>query len=197
MAKGTSPSQFINLFFKEVDKKTISREQLTVAHVFFESIKDKLFEAIRSNPISQELINHTSPSQVLGTPGTLFGFLGLPEGSEPIEEIIRIADSIMVPRVSRRLVRGGVKVSVKIPDISDFRTKGLEMPWEGGGGIVDGIEKGISGLHHYLYPRRMPGYSISQEGIQVEQVVRSADFKPRPWLTPIFKDFKQELKKFR
>lgn len=198
MAKRTSPSQFVNLFFKEVDKKGISREQLLVANIFFENIKAQLIDRIIADPVTQELINHPDPSPILGgIHGTLFGFLGLPVGSDPVAEIIRIIDGIMVPKVSRRLIRGGVKVSTKIPEAADFRIKELEMPWEGGGGILDGIEKGVSGLHHYLYPRRMPPKSVSQEGIQVKQVVRGATFNPRPWLTPIFKAFKQELKKFR
>jgi hypothetical protein len=198
MAKRTSPSQFVNLFFKEVDKKGISREQLTVAHIFFENIKTQLINRIINDPVTQELINHPDPSPILGgIHGTLFGFLGLPAGSDPVAEIISIINRIMVPKVSRRLVRGGVKVSTKIPELSDFRTKTLQMPWEGGGGIVDGIEKGVSGLHYYLYPRKMPARSVSQEGIQSKNPVRARQFQSRPWLTPILKSFKDEMKKFR
>ena len=198
MAKRTSASQFVNLFFKEVDRKGISREQLQVAHIFFENIKAELIDRIIDDPVTQELINHPDPSPILGgIHGTLFGFLGLYAGTDPVAHIIKIVNGIMVPRVSRRLIRGGVKVSTKIPELSDFRIKELEMPWEGGGGIVDGIENGISGLHHYLYPRRMPANSKSQEGVQAANPIRSATFIPRPWLTPIFKTFKQELKRFR
>ncbi len=196
MAKGTSASAFVNLFFKEVEKKGLTQEQWMVANLFFDKLKAELFEAIRNHPISQELTNHTAPSRILRTPGTLFGFLGLRDGSDPVQEIINIADAIMVPQVSRRLVRGGVKVSVRIPDVSDFRTDILSLEWEGGYGVVDGIEKGVSGLSNYLYSTKAKN-SRSQEGVQVAQTIRSADFKGQGWLTPIFTQFKRDLKKFR
>ncbi len=199
--KGTPFNKFFKDFWDGANKK-ITPEQRVVADLFFKGVKSSVIKEIRNSDISQELINHTAPSAFLGgdTKGSLFGFLGLVEGQEPVEEIINIVEKIMTYRLSRRLIRGGLKLTIKVPEKKDFRTDDLVLQWDGGFSVVDAIEKGLSGLSHYISVKEKSfaiAYSRSGDGIQVKNQVREDKYKPRPWLTPIFQAVKDQAKQFR
>jgi hypothetical protein len=194
MAKGTSAANFVKSFFEEINKK-VTPDQLAVADEFFESLKKEVLSKVLSSDVSQELINHTNPSPILGTSGTLFGFLGLVEGQSVVPEILDIIDKTMTYSVSRRLVRGGIKISIKIPSLEDFRTPDLELPWEGGYSVVDAVEKGLSGLQNYIF-KNSPS-SRSMEGVQTKNPVRGTKFTRHPWISPILKEVKAQAKNFR
>jgi len=199
MAKGTNFGKFFGDFWKQVNKK-ITPEQAIVAELFFQRIKDQVIKEIRNTDVSKELMDHSTPSAILGTPGSLFGFLGFIEGQEPVQEIINIVNRVMTFKISRRLVRGGIKLTVKVPDRKDFRTDDLILPWEGGYGAVDAIEKGLSGLTNYISTKEKSSaiaYSRSGEGIQVKRKVRRWKYKPRPWISPILQAVKDQAKQFR
>lgn len=194
MAKGTSAASFVKSFFDEINKK-VTPDQIKIADEFFESLKKEVIEKILASDVSQELINHTNPSRILGTSGTLFGFLGLVEGQSVVPEIIQIVENTMSYSISRRLIRGGIKISIKIPSLEDFRTPDLELPWEGGYSVVDAVEKGLSGLQNYIF-KNSPG-SRSQEGVQAQNKIRNVKFTKHPWISPILKEVKNRAKDFR
>lgn len=174
----------------------ITPEQVALAKLFFEGVKAEVIKAILESPVSQELINHTAPSPILYTKGSLFGFLGLIEGQEPVQDVINIVEATMSHKLSRRLIRGGVKVTIKVPDLRDFRTNDLILPWEGGYSVLDAIEKGLSGLGSYIAAKNL-AYSRSGDGIQVKQKVRESEFRGVPWISPILKSVKEKAKQFR
>jgi len=194
MARGIySARGWVNDFLKQISGK-ITPQQVAIADSFFEGLKREVLDAVLNSDVSQELINHTNPSPILGTSGTLFGFLGLVEGQSVVPEILSVIENTMSYTVSRRLVRGGIKISIKIPSLEDFRTPDLELPWEGGYSVVDAVEKGLSGLQNYIF-KNSPG-SRSMEGIQTKTKVRNVKFDKHPWITPILKQVKDQAKKF-
>lgn len=195
MAKGIySAKGWVNDFFKQISGK-ITPQQMAIADSFFEGLKRDVLDAVLNSDVSQELINHTNPSPILGTSGTLFGFLGLVEGQSVVPEILSIIEKTMSYTVSRRLIRGGIKISIKIPSLEDFRTPDLELPWEGGYSVVDAVEKGLSGLQNYIF-KNSPG-SRSMEGVQTKNKVRNVKFSRHPWITPILKEVKDQAKNFK
>lgn len=197
--KGTSFNKFFKDFWDGANKK-ITVEQRAVADLFFNGLKRDVIDKIRNDKISQELTNHTAPSPILDAPGSIFGFLGLVEGQEPVEEIINIVERIMTYKLSRRLIRGGLKLTIKVPDKKDFRTDDLVLQWEGGYSVVDAIEKGLSGLTHYISTKEKPyaiAYSRSGDGVQVKTKVRDDKYQPRPWISLIFQAVKDQAKTFR
>lgn len=199
MARRTTPAQFIKNFFKEIKRKDLPPDADFYADIFFRTLRQDLINSIVNSDIGQELSNHTTPSKILGTKGSLFGFLGLYAGSDPIQDIIDIINNKMSYKISRRLVRGGVKITVKLPDLKDFRTDSLILPWEGGYSAVDAIEKGVSGFKGSLkkYIQSESSRSISGEGLQVKRVVRGSVYKPRPWLSKFFDEIREKSKEFR
>ncbi len=197
MAKGTSAKQFITSFFGAISRNKISQQEVSLADQFFLELRADLIDAIVNSEVSQELINHSTPSSILGTPGSLFGFLGLIEGQEPVDEIIEVVKSVMKYKLSRRIIKGGLKMTVTLPTIEDFRNSpGLILPWEGGYTIVEAIEKGLSGLQNYLSHGNLAN-SRSAEGIQTQNRVRGTNYQKRGWITPILNDVKDRAKSFR
>ena len=188
---------FISDFFDDFFNRKIGPQEYQVAQKFFDDLKKEIIDQILADPVSQELINHTNPSQILGIRGTLFGFLGLVEGFEPMNEIVKIVDSTMSFKLSKRLVRKGYKMTVTVPTLDDFRTPDLLLPWEGGRGLVDAIEKGVSGLSYYIESRKNIAYSRSGEGIQTKKPVRQQEFRKKDWITKVFKRVSDSAKSFR
>lgn len=195
MAK--SLSGFLNDFFDDFRKLKITPEEYSVAQKFFDDLKKEIIEQILSDPVSQELIHHTNPSQILGIRGTLFGFLGLVEGFDPMPEIVKVVETTMSFTLSKRLIKKGYKMKIQVPTLEDFRTPDLILPWEGGRGLVDAIEKGVSGLGYYIENRKNTGISRSGEGIQTQKRIRQIEFRKRDWITKVFKRVKDTAKNFR
>ncbi len=199
MARKTSPATFIKRFFAEIKRKDIPPDADFYADLFFRTLRQDLINSIVNSDIGQELANHTTPSKILGTKGSLFGFLGLFAGTEPIQNIIDIINDKMTYKISRRLVKGGVKITVKVPDLKDFRTEELIPIWSGGHSVVEMIEKGASGLSKSLkhYIKSSSNRSVSGEGLQAKRVIRGSVYKPRPWLSKFFDQIREKSKEFR
>src|SRR6478736_2753604 len=120
MAFITSAKQFISAALDEVEKR-IFPKQLALAKIMFERKKREIVNLIQTHPISQELKNHTAPSRILGTRGSLFGFVGFKEGFDPVAEIIRITEQKMTYKVRKRLLGGGFTVDLIMPGLRDYR----------------------------------------------------------------------------
>ena len=194
MAKATSLSDFIKKVLAAVAPR-VSQIQEQAAERFFSQLKKEVIDAVIADPISQELINHTTPSAILGTPGSLYGFLGIEKGVEPVAEIIKVIEQKMKYMVSKRLIRRSLKMTVTLPTSEDFRTPELVLKFEGGYSVLDAIEKGISGLGNFV--RSSSTSSRSGEGVQVKHAVRSTEFRKKNWLTKIFQGVADSAKNFR
>lgn len=199
MAMGTPRDgrNFVKRFFQDVFRK-ITPEERKFCEKFFKDMKKRMMRDIMKHKVTQELMNHTTPSKIIKTRGSLFGFLGLVEGFDPIDEIVNRIDEIMKFKISRRLIKGGVKLTVTFPSVKDFRDPTFQLPWEGGTGLVDGIENGVSGLNNYIKTNKNSlAYSRSEEGIQVKMKVRNAKFEGTPWLSDIFKKYRAKADSLR
>ena len=189
---------FIKRFFQEAFKK-ITPEQQKFCEKFFKDTKRRMMRDIMKHKVTQELQMHTTPSRIIKTKGSLFGFLGLVEGFDPINEVVQKIDSVMKFKISRRLIKGGFKLTITFPSVKDFREDpSFELPWEGGTNFVEGIENGISGLGHYIRSRKNSlAYSRSQEGIQAKSEIRQTKFEGTPWLSEIFQKYRAKADSFK
>jgi hypothetical protein len=61
------------------------------------------------------------------------------------------------------------------------------MPWEMGRSWLDGVEEGISGFSNYMYTLFKSGRS--KMGAQINNKIRSANYTPVGYLTPILRKF--------
>jgi len=152
-----------------------------------------LVDAVKSHPFSVDLMSHSRSPRLGGSQtGTLFGFMGFPSGANPIDELTKtLRNNIKYSVVKGRKKNQLASVTVSIPTKSAFAVL-QRLPWtqESWPFLV---EKGISGLEFYINDGKFPDSSRSQEGNQVNRVIRNADFNKEEYLTPLFAEFRKRL----
>lgn len=156
----------------------------------FDKQKELLIEEIISHPVSQELINHTSPSKFLnGSNGSLFGFIGFEAGTDPVGDLVKLIRRVVrfIPATTINF-RGLTKVFLTVPRVKDIDYY-FPLPWEPGNSWISGIENGISGLGYFLSKKA----GRSQEGIQINTDINYTEFEPVDYLTPILDKFKNSI----
>lgn len=162
-----------------------------IAHAKFEAAKQWLVDAVRAHPVSRDINSHR-PSSLLGgsQTGTLFGFLGMESGSDPVEELVDFLENNIIYSESPGR-RGLYSATIKFPSKSEMNSDSYLCPhWINVAWPIL-IEDGASGLAYYL--NQFSPNSISEEGIQVKNVVRNADFKGTPFLSPLVAQFRSKL----
>jgi hypothetical protein len=70
--------------------------------------------------------------------------------------------------------------------------KASPMPWERGNSWAFGVERGISGLSHFMYKRWGGGRSGSGFQLPYENL-EDAHFRPTPYLTQILANFRDRI----
>lgn len=181
----TNSKEFVKEALYELQRRIYPQEMI-VAKRLFEGIKKELLFFIETHPVSQELITHRSPSEILNTTGSLFGFLGFHSGTRPIDTVLKITAEKTRYKVRKRLLGRGFVLDLILPELSDYRVDELVLPWEGGIGLVEAIERGFSGLDHYVKTTIHNARSRSGDGIQIQNQVRQRNFTGRPYLSEIF-----------
>jgi hypothetical protein len=164
---------------------------IDLAEEKYERAKRQLLFDIALHPISIDIGSHGPSPRIGSESGTMFGFLGFEQGSDPIAELINLFEdlidiSVLPPGSGKSLAKVIVSIPTKdaLSDLSPLAWN--DTPWP----IL--IERGISGLEHYINNGK--GNSVSGEGVQVDNVVRSRDFAPEDYLTGIIAKFRQNLK---
>jgi len=163
-----------------------------IAEEVFEDAKLWLLNAVEEADLSRDLRSHASSPRLGGSStGTLFGFMGFPEGSDPVGELIHFLENTIQFRENPQGENRLFSASVYYPDKGSFSSLNFKLPWTDRGWPVM-VEEGISGLPFYL--NKPWAGSISGEGFQSKRgEVRGADFQPEQYLTPLFSEFRQRL----
>lgn len=198
---------FINLpvLRKELKKGIASSDLRNVtaklAKEVFQEEKNQFLENFYSHPVSEEIKEGPlapNISQTLdGNYGNLFSFIGFAEGSDPIGDLARLLKEgiYLDPKLyALEDWENGVifKYKVNVLAVSDIEAE-TPLPWEPGKSWVRGIERGISGLGHYLY-RERGTRSRSGTGIQVEGNYRPyVRFNNTRYLSDLLNKFKKKL----
>lgn len=193
--------RFSGLFTRNLEKqaRTIALSQaLDIGTAQLELLKEKLLDAVRLHPISQELSSLTLPSKFVksksGT-ATLYGYLGFPSGSNPTEDLISFLEDTVKVNSRRKYFVVGKKIitSLSIPTKGDMNGDDrLKLPWSSIGWPIL-LENGVSGLaggSHFL--QKPADASRSELGIQIKGITRP-DLAPIPFLSQIFKDFREKF----
>lgn len=163
----------------------------------FKEVKDFVISEVENHQVSIELRNHTSPSNFLpglgSHGGSLFGFMGFDEGSDPVGDLISYLKSKIVKE--GKFLNVFYKSSVFFPDLSEMAgVDSLKMPWLSGVSWPEAIQNGISGLRNFLsFQGDDPSpQSRSQEGLQAKTKkgkliqIRGEDMPPVSYLDEIF-----------
>lgn len=151
--------------------------------------KEKYINQIEDHPVSQEILNGPTAanlSRTLDGEGNLFSFIGFEKSDNPIDKIKSLIKNNTF--IKFKDVKNGIfNFSVFTPSLEEIYEKS-PMPFEGGKSWVKGIEKGISGFSNYLYGLIFQE-SRSGRAIQSKNKIRKSNFKPRPYLSKLYKNF--------
>lgn len=164
----------------------------------FEHLKNKLLQNFDEHPVTQEVGNPSSEnisntlngvSHPLDGDGNLYGFLGIPAGSETVEEVrgvlerqVKIKGRITINKRTHK-----VTYRFSVPDLKDF-SSAARLEWDTKN-WVEGIERGLSGFQYFMNVKK----GRSGQGIQVRAGIRGGQFKNRKYMSQLLNDFKQSF----
>lgn len=162
-----------------------------IAQEKFESAKNWLLYAVRNHPVSQDLVSHKPSPYLSGTStGTMFGFLGLEMGSDPVGELIEFLEDNITYQ-ERKAGRGLFSAIITFPSKSMMNSDPYLCPhWINVAWPIL-VEDGASGLAFYI--NKYSPNSVSGEGVQGKHAIRSADFGGVSFLRPLVAEFRTKL----
>ena len=194
-------SQFRNAVAQGLNSARVKEAAYRRAVELVTNVKKEAIREFDEHPVTKEISEGPSAANMSGTlsnGGNLFSYIGFYEGDDPTR-IVRsyLNDKIKVFRQSRFLkfqTSGYYNFRVNQPIVSEIENL-TPLPWERGVSWTRGIERGISGLGHYLHGRFSD--SRSGAGIQSKYEVRPAIFRTKRYLTTIVTNFYKNIKNRR
>jgi hypothetical protein len=175
-------------------KKTFARQKKPFKEALdaqiipaLEAAKDNLLDNIDNHPVSNEIRQE----------GELFGFIGFDvknytgfDQQEPIEDLIdTVNQTTIIPQssISTEVISHNTIKSryiIRVTDKEDIESNDkLNFPWGLHKSWVLAIERGISGLTHFLIGDREA--SRSAQGIQAKHPTGRMPYQPKPYFTSI------------
>ena len=155
----------------------------------FKKIKNELIKEFLSDPVTIEILQGASGSNISGTLGgvsNLFAFIGFDSGEQPISPILQSLENIQITYNKEIRKRGiGVEFDVSMPTAQDIFAI-TPLPWASGRSWAEGIERGLSGLGYLL--RKDGGRSGAAVQSRVNKV-RSGRFQNRPYISALIKKY--------
>lgn len=155
----------------------------------FKKIKNELIKEFLSDPVTIEILQGSSGTNISGTLGgvsNLFAFIGFDSGEQPISPILQSLENIQITYNKEIRKRGiGVEFDVSMPTAQDIFAI-TPLPWASGRSWAEGIERGLSGLGYLL--RKDGGRSGAAVQSRVNKI-RSGRFQNRPYISALIKKY--------
>ena len=179
-----APKQLRRSFEKDFKKK-------------FKDIKDEMIKEFISDPVTLEILEGPSGSNISGTLGgisNLFAFIGFDSGDQPIAPILQSLENIQFTYNKEIRKKGiGVEFNVSLPTAQDIFAI-TPLPWATGRSWAEGIERGLSGLGYLL--RKDGGRAGAAVQSRVNKV-RSGRFQNRPYISALIKKYKKRFEELK
>ena len=158
----------------------------------FEHAKENFINNFEDHPVTTEIEDGpdaSNKSNTLGGIGNLFSFIGFNKEENPISNIkTYIQGSFDLSKPTKSVSGSKIKFNYKIkyPGIQEI-AKVSPMPWENGRSWILSIERGMSGFGNYMYKKF--NKSRSGSGLQIENELRSGNFKTTSYMSEIIRKF--------
>ena len=160
--------------------------------------KQALISELNRHSITKEIemgVEAVNISKTLGGYGNLFSFIGFIDGDKPTEKLRILLESISYKTPKYDITSGSWIFNIELPNEKAI-IDATPIPWQDGAGWALEIEKGISGLGHYLNTKSIR--SRSGGGLEVANKVRVVSESSRmPYITPMLDDFRVNLTRMR
>jgi len=162
-------------------------------------IKEEALSDLNKHPVTREI--EAGPdamgSPLLGGQGSLFGFLGFNQGSQPVEIIRTIFDKMLQVKRNQGVLKkvSGTNFTIEynignVPTVTDIYSL-TPLPWSTKS-WVKGVERGITNYANTVF--KDSENSRSGVAVQSKQQINFIRFNPTPYVDMILKDAR---KKFR
>jgi hypothetical protein len=183
---------------KSSKTKELARKQALKS---FEMKKRKLLSDFDNHSVTREIKagpRATNSSGTLGGHGNLFSFIGFDSGYDPISPVrdllVQETRLLKSPKVNTRGDDIVFEFGVRYPT-KDRLASVSPMPWEPGSWLLK-IEKGISGVGHYIYKSFLEGVaSRSGTGVQSKKKINSGMmYRRTSYISLILNTFRASLK---
>ena len=163
----------------------------------FKDIKDEMIKEFMSDPVTVEILDGPSATNISGTLGgisNLFAFIGFNSGDKPIAPILQSLENIQFT-YNKEIRKKGIVVEfdVSLPTAQDIFAI-TPLPWAIGRSWAEGIERGLSGLGFLL--RKDGGRSGAAVQSRVNKV-RSGRFQNRPYISALIKKYKKRFEQLK
>ncbi len=163
----------------------------------FKNIKNELIKEFLSDPVTIEILQGASGSNISGTLGgvsNLFAFIGFDSGEQPISPILQSLENIQLTYKQEIRKRGiGVEFEVSLPTAQDIFAI-TPLPWATGRSWAEGIERGLSGLGYLL--RKDGGRSGAAVQSRVNKV-RGGRFQNRPYISALIRKYRKRFEELK
>jgi len=163
----------------------------------FKNIKDELIKEFLADPVTIEILQGASGSNISGTLGgvsNLFAFIGFDSGEQPISPILQYLENIQLTYKQEIRKRGiGVEFEVSLPTAQDIFAI-TPLPWATGRSWAEGIERGLSGLGYLL--RKDGGRSGAAVQSRVNKV-RGGRFQNRPYISALIRKYRKRFEELK
>ena len=163
----------------------------------FKNIKNELIKEFLSDPVTIEILQGASGSNISGTLGgvsNLFAFIGFDSGEQPISPILQYLENIQLTYKQEIRKRGiGVEFEVSLPTAQDIFAI-TPLPWATGRSWAEGIERGLSGLGYLL--RKDGGRSGAAVQSRVNKV-RGGRFQNRPYISALIRKYRKRFEELK
>ena len=169
--------------------KQLRRDAEKIIRDKFKKIKNELIKEFLSDPVTIEILQGASGSNISGTLGgisNLFAFIGFDSGEQPISPILQSLENIQITYNKEIRKKGiGLEFNISLPTAQDIFAI-TPLPWASGRSWAEGIERGLSGLGYLL--RKDGGRSGAAVQSRVNKV-RSGRFQNRPYISALIKKY--------
>lgn len=163
----------------------------------FDLAKKKLIESFRNHPVSVEIeegVSATNLSGTLGGYGNLFTFIGFPANAKPMEGVYKLLEtSIRIVPESNSSNDLKFNFSIVTPSEEEILAAS-PLPWLSGKSWLLSIETGIDGLNNYLAGRYGEAKeSRSGGGLEASKPIRATAFQTVNYYQTMLQEFIEEL----
>jgi hypothetical protein len=179
---------------KQIHDKVVKREVVDIEKKA-KQLKEMMISEFMSHPVTVEInagpyAGNYSDTLVGSNGGNLVSFIGFEEGSDPINPILTLLQSISI-RSSTEY--GNSFLNISLPKIEEI-WEVTPMPWQGGRSWAKGIESGISGLNYYLFSRdKQFKNSRSGPAVQTSRSNRGARYLPTQYMSTLLKKYRTKF----
>ena len=159
----------------------------------FKKAKRAMMREFDRHPVTAELVagpRAVNFSDTLGGYGNLFSFIGFKNGDEPTQDLRLLLE---IATTFRQTVYRDRAWYFQVSTPTKRAIEGVtRMPWEEGNSWATGVEKGISGLSHYMFKRWASGRSGYGFQLPYDNLEDSV-FKTQPYMTEILANFRERI----